>query len=405
MNRADSLRVFCIGCMRGGAASRPPAPLTTSAACCRRRRRGALEGLNRRASRSLGRLVVVGGHKGHLGDCGIVQLAAHIHLKLCAGLGKGLVHIPAGRGNREQGQQPEGDGDGGWVGQWIGTARETRWLRLAVRAAAVLHVACCTLLWFAFHSHSHSQPASSPHGDVLLEAGAEGSAGDLPNLLAVSRQHLQRRAGGGDAHVRQKACTRLHSIQAGVKAREAAQLHCWMGRQVTKSAARSPPTSECCRAGAPLLMKPTRRVVTPSASCCLMTCRQGKGGQRGSQGPVCQAGQLQRPGMPGAARPPAPGPAHPTSTHLAAQEIEGLAPPLAHGPGQARLNGSDVLIQVVACKLNKVGRGRGHVSTLEEKSKGQKRAGPGTNPHSGHLRRPPSPTPPPRCRTTPHPTR
>ena len=33
--------------------------------------------------------------------------------------------------------------------------------------------------------------------------------------------------------------------------------------------------SLCCRAGAPLEMKPTRRVVTPSASCFLMICASG----------------------------------------------------------------------------------------------------------------------------------
>ena len=62
------------------AAARPSAP-------------GSLPG-----SRSLGRLVVVGGHKRHLGDCGVVQLAAHVNLQLNARLGKGLVHIPAARG-------------------------------------------------------------------------------------------------------------------------------------------------------------------------------------------------------------------------------------------------------------------------------------------------------------------
>ena len=36
--------------------------------------------------------------------------------------------------------------------------------------------------------------------------------------------------------------------------------------------------------------------------------------------------------------------------HLAAQEVKGLAPPLAHRPGQARLNGGQVLVQVVAYK-------------------------------------------------------
>lgn len=36
------------------------------------------------------------------------------------------------------------------------------------------------------------------------------------------------------------------------------------------------------------------------------------------------------------------------AAHLAAQEIERLAPPLAHCPRQARLDGGDVLIQVVA---------------------------------------------------------
>jgi hypothetical protein len=30
----------------------------------------------------------------------------------------------------------------------------------------------------------------SPHGDVLLQAGAEGAARDLPHLLAVRGQHL-----------------------------------------------------------------------------------------------------------------------------------------------------------------------------------------------------------------------
>ena len=44
------------------------------------------------------------------------------------------------------------------------------------------------------------------------------------------------------------------------------------------------PTSEPWRAGAPELTKPTRRMVTPSASCCLMTCgRAGRGG-RGGEG-------------------------------------------------------------------------------------------------------------------------
>lgn len=39
----------------------------------------------------------------------------------------------------------------------------------------------------------HSRKARSPHGDVLLEAGREGAAGDLANLGAVSGQHLQSR--------------------------------------------------------------------------------------------------------------------------------------------------------------------------------------------------------------------
>ena len=41
-------------------------------------------------------LVVVGGHKGHLGHGGVVGLAAHHQLEGGARLGVGLVHVPAG---------------------------------------------------------------------------------------------------------------------------------------------------------------------------------------------------------------------------------------------------------------------------------------------------------------------
>ena len=38
----------------------------------------------------------------------------------------------------------------------------------------------------------HRRQRGSPHGDVLLQAGAEGAAGDLAHLLAIRRQHLHR---------------------------------------------------------------------------------------------------------------------------------------------------------------------------------------------------------------------
>ena len=139
------------------------------------------------------------------------------------------------------------------------------------------------------------QGACPPHGDVLLEAGAEGAAGDLADLLAVGRQHLHGMAG-----VCARACERR---TVGWRGRGRAALQrtpgvCVGGRRPLRAgpcrcAAGQParlllqqgglpacqPTSECCRAGAPLLTKPTRRTLTPSASCCLMTCRRGGGGK------------------------------------------------------------------------------------------------------------------------------
>jgi hypothetical protein len=72
------------------------------------------------------------------------------------------------------------------------------WRRLLL-PRAMLPARCWllpALLWSACHSQR------SPHGNVLLEAGAEGSAADLPHLLAVSRQHLQQ--GAADAQVMEK---------------------------------------------------------------------------------------------------------------------------------------------------------------------------------------------------------
>ena len=54
------------------------------------------------------------------------------------------------------------------------------------------------------------------------------------------------------------------------------------------------------------------------------------------------------PHMTGSRQPKLHYPACPPA-HLPAQEIESLAPALAHRPGKPRLDGRDLLAQVVAC--------------------------------------------------------
>lgn len=73
--------------------------------------------------------------------------------------------------------------------------------------------------------------------------------------------------------------------------------------------------------------------------------RCGGGTLAAGQSPLLSAMQAQhcipQPPTPAATPPP-------QATHIAAQEVKGLTPALGHAPGQARVDGGDVLVEVVA---------------------------------------------------------
>lgn len=232
----------------------------------------------------------------------------------------------------------------------------------------------------------HLSASASPHGNVLLQAGAEGAAGHLADALAIGAEDLTVQG-----RLRERSV--LEQVGAGPEEPSKMQHLASIGRGSEEEAraggaggtvARLPQQQRsetrqcadlCCRAGAPLLTRPTRRTDTPSASCFLITS------------PPANAAETVSRARRGSATPPL-GPAQPPKEAAAAEletaaegdgsgragggsggsqgrresssqrsvrasssrtkEVPGVAPPLANSPGEPRLHGRDILVEIIA---------------------------------------------------------